>query len=129
MNMKFVRFRNTATRLIKGDGAVFRMRRVSDPIEDPIEGTVTPGEIQVQDVTAVILPAGGSDAESFLARNSNLTLSDVKKVLIANEGLKWDPLPLEEFEYRGEWWIYDEAGTIDPDATTKILFRGFIRRA
>lgn len=129
MSLKTIRYRNTATRLIRDNGAIFQMRRTTDDVVDDDLGTVEPGEVQTQDVIAVILPTGSdTDAQMFLARNSNLTLTDSRKILIANQGLLWDPMPLEEFLFRGEWWVYDPNSTIDPEGDVKVLFKGYIRK-
>ncbi len=128
MNVKYLRSRATASRLIKANGAKTQMRRYI-LTEDPVEGNVEVPE--TQDIIAVILPPT-SNRDDFLdhfgGQMGSLDLSQVRSILISVEGLKWNPKSLERILYRGEWWQFDMSMGLDPDGETDILFTGYIRR-
>ena len=131
MNVKYLRNRATAERLIRNNGAKFPWRKVEqgafDPVTEEAVETVTP-----QTVWAVILPPGGdpfsSKVDQYKGENGVLDLSKVRKIIVSTQALEYNPEPLHQIFYKGEWWTYENNTDLAPDGVTDILFKGLIRR-
>lgn len=126
MNIKYLRNKATAERLIRNNGAKFQWRKVEqgafDPVTEEAVETITP-----QTVWAVILPPSGNP-DQYKGENGVLDLSKVRKIIISTQALVYVPEPLHQIFYKGEWWTYENNTDLAPDGETDILFKGLIRR-
>lgn len=129
MNVKYLRSKATAERLIRKNGAQFDWRGQDgteiDPVTElPVEGSE---ERPTQKVWAVILPPNGNP-DQYRGENGVLDLSRVRKIIVSTQGLKFNPEPLHQVFYREEWWTYENNMDLAPDGETDVLFKGLIRR-
>lgn len=132
MNVKYLRNRATASRLIKKNGAKFRMMRETGTEPDPVTGE---GELvqEFQDVWMVVLPpkTGSMDGryERFRGTDGTIDFSVLKDCLLSTEKLIWRPMPLEKVMVKGEWWTLETIQALDPDGETDIFYKGVLRRS
>lgn len=132
MNVKYLRNRATASRLIKNNGEKFRMMRETGTEPDPVTGE---GELvqEFQDVWMVVLPpksaSGDQKYEVFRGRDGTLDFSVLKDYLLSTEKLVWRPMPLEKVMVKGEWWTLETIQALDPDGQTDIFYKGVLRRS
>lgn len=129
MNVKYLRSKATAERLIRNNGDKFSWRK-STPVEiDPVteEPVVGQEPYMTQTVWAVILPPNG-DPDQYKGDNGVIDLSKVRKVIVSTQGLQYSPEPLHQVFYKDEWWTYENSTDLAPDGVTDILFKGLIRR-
>ena len=126
MNVKYLRSRATAERLIRNNGDRFSWRKVErgaiDPVTEESAETVTP-----QTVWAVVLPPTGNP-DQYKGEDGVLDLSRVRRIIVSTQGLLYNPDPLHQVLYKGEWWTYENFTDLAPDGVTDILFKGLIRR-
>lgn len=126
MNVKYLRSRATAERLIRNNGDRFSWRKVErgpiDPVTEESVETVTP-----QTVWAVVLPPTGNP-DQYKGEDGVLDLSRVRRIMVSTQGLLYNPDPLHQVLYKGEWWTYENFTDLAPDGVTDILFKGLIRR-
>lgn len=128
MNVKYLRNRATAERLIRNNGGQFPWRKVEQGVFDPVTEEA-PETITPQTVWAVILPPKfKGDEDQYKGENGVLDLSKVRMVIISTQSLIYKPEPLHQILYKGEWWTYENNTDLAPDGETDILFKGLIRR-
>jgi len=128
MNAKYIRNRRTAERLIRENGASFDWRKTTEVVIDPVTEEPVGEPYLLQKVWAVILPPNGNP-DQYRGDNGTLDLSKVRRVLVSTQGLKYNPEPLHQIFYKGEWWLFENSSELAPDGETDILFKGLIRRA
>jgi hypothetical protein len=136
--MNYQALRATAGAAIKTSGGIFNMRTKTSVTSDPIEGTVTSGEVLTQDVNAVILNASSkssglvaNDKFSDIQAGSDggtLARHSIRKVLMSMEGVEWIPKDLDEMFYDNEWWSFRQPLSLSPDGDTIVILTGVIVR-
>ena len=131
MNVKYIRSRALAERLIRTNGAKFKMRRETGSAPDPVTGVENQSE-EFQDVWMVMLPPrsapGDQKYEAFRGADGTLDFSVLKDYLLSTEKLAWRPMPLERVMLKNEWWTIETLQTLDPDGETDIFYKGILRR-
>lgn len=131
MNVKYLRMRATAQRLIRENGALKNFRRINQGEYDEATDSYPEPTYLSQKLHCVVLPPKYKGQEQLFAGETGgiLDYSSVKNILISNENQVFEPDSLDEFEYKpGEWWTLDQVSGLDPDSETNILFKGIIRR-
>lgn len=131
-NIKYIRNRATAERLIRNNGDKFQLKRETAGTFDPVTEETTDPVVETQDVIMVILPpkTGAIDGryERFRGENGTLDFSVLKEYLMSTEKLLWRPQALEKVFLKGEWWNLETIQALDPDGATDIFYKGILRR-
>lgn len=131
MNVKYLRMRATAQRLIRENGAQKNFRRIQEGGYNENTDSYDDPTYSDQKLWCVVLPPKYKGEEQLFGGETGgiLDYSSVKNILISNENQVFEPESLDEFEYKpGEWWTLDQVSGLDPDSETNILFKGIIRR-
>lgn len=112
----------TAHRLIHAAGGAFVLRRYGGSSHDPVTGDVSGGDWDEQVVEAVFLPpAGPADQYDGLP----LDMYRVRDVIIAGHDAEFEPAPLDQIHYHGDWWVLRGVSALSPAGDITLLWRGW----
>lgn len=131
MNVKYLRMRATAQRLIRENGTKVNLRRLQQGEYDKETDSYPEPTYLEQALWCVVLPPKYKGQEQLFSGETGgiLDYSSVKNVLLSTQDMKFVPESLDDFQYKGEWWKLDQLSSLDPDAETDILYKGIIRRS
>lgn len=126
MNLKYMRARKSAERIIRENGAKFHY-------QDMGQGYVTwDSELVTWDeeppfIYMAVFPR--SEEDEFDSESGGIMdLSMFRKFLMSTEGLTVRPAPQQQVHYQGEWWTIMSIVNLNPDGQLDIFYRGVLQR-